>query len=376
MAGQEFSGPSAREISAMLNDAADSLAPVLLPGGVMAGGYYHMGSVRGDRGDSLKINITKSPKGAWADYACDERDPEGKGDMLKLVQLTVGEGDMGRALKWARGWLGIESMDPAVLERQRKRAAAAQQKAEMARAGEVDKSRLRARNLWQNAAPIIGTPAIRYLEGRDISFAAIGKVSGALRFCHNVWHGERREPLPAMLIAGTALDGTHICTHATYLERHGDGRWTKIPDMVDPKTGEMIKVAKKIFGKDWHGAHFPLHKGSGTAPLKAVADGTPLAVSEGAEDALTFAMMHPDRRVAMAGTVANIGLMAVPPQCGDLTILAQHDAPGSKAALSLEKQLARQQQLARTQGSRRRVMCLWPGAGFKDLNDELRGIRM
>ena len=31
---------------------------------------------------------------------------------------------------------------------------------------------------------------------------------------------------------------------------------------------------------------------------------------------------------------------------------------------------------AKADGSGRKVMCLWPGEGFKDLNDELRGVRM
>ncbi len=371
------SGPDAREISQMLNDQALSLVKVILPGGTVAGGYYNIGSVRGDSGDSLKVKLSN---GTWADYACSRGDREGTGDMLKLVMLTVGEHDMGRALKWARGWLGIESMDPAVLDRQRQRARVAQGKAEAKRAEGIERSRIKARNLWQMGAPIIGTPAIRYLEGRGIDFGIIGRISGALRFCATVWHADYRRTIPALMTCGTFLDGSHAATHVTYLDRRSDGTWGKLPDWVDPESGECVKAAKKIFGQAWFGAHFPVHKGGYAGghggKLADMTDGEPLAIAEGLEDALSYAMTFPARRVVMAGTLGGIGAMVLPDQCGDVTLIAQRDAPGSKAAASAEKQIAKQQEQAANQGGRRQVRLLWPAAGFKDFNDELRGVLM
>jgi hypothetical protein len=369
-------GPTASEIAALLNDQAESLIKVILPGGTFAGGYYNIGSVRGDSGDSLKVKITRSPRGSWADYACSKGDPEGTGDMLKLVKLTVAEGDMGRALKWARGWLGIESMDPRALERQKKRAEAAQRRHEAERMNRVEKSQLRARGMWHNGVPIIGTPAIRYLEGRGIDFAQIGRISGALRYCHNVWHPEYGRPIPALLTAGTALSGQHVCTHATFLDRQADGNWGKLPDWTDPGTGKRVKVAKKIFGQDWLGSHFSVNKGANRVPMRDMARGEAVAISEGLEDALTMAMLHPQLRVVMAGTQGNVGELVVPPQCGDVIMVAQRDPEGSKPAKKFEDMLAAQQARAVAQNSPRRVMNLWPGQGYKDINDELRGVRI
>ena len=365
--------PSAREIAQMLNQQAEALARALLPAGFVSGGMFHVGSVHGDKGDSLKIKLRGSDRGSWADYACSRGDPEGTGDMLKLVMLTVGEGDMGRAVKWAKGWLGIESMDPRVLERQRKRAEAAQQRAEMERAENDEKRRLKARNMWLHAAPLLGTPAMEYLRFRGIDFAVIGRLPGAMRFRHDVWHADLRRPVPALLTAGVGLDGAHRATHCIYLHRRPDGVWDKLPPIV--RDGKRLKIAKKIFGPGT-GHHFPIHKGRSGKRLRDMPAGERLHSGEGLEDALTFAMMHPERRVVAAGTLGNIGAMELPAQCGDYVILAQRDPEGSKADASLEKQIAAQQARAVADGSGRTVRCLWPGEGFKDLNDELRGVRM
>lgn len=386
MAGgtRDYSGPSSREIAAMLRERAEELAFALFPAAVKSGGMLHIGSVHGERGDSLKIMLNGPKRGTWADYAASPGDVAGMGDMLKLVQLTVAPPlgnahPSANAVRWAKGWLGIESMDPAALDRFRVRSEAAQRKAEAAAAGVVERSALNARNMWLAGAPIVGTPAIRYLEGRGIDFATIGRVPGALRFRHDVNHADYGRPCPALLTAGIALDGVHSCTHATYLDRASDGSWGKLPPYqhTDLETGEvkLVKCAKKIFGKG-HGYHFPVLKGPSGKGLKHMPAGEALHISEGLEDALTFAMVEPGARIVMAGTLGRIGEMDVPPQCGDIVILAQRDAPGSKAAESFAKQIEAQQARARAQGSSRRVLCRWPGASFKDFNDELRGVRL
>ncbi len=367
----------------MLRERTEELAFALFPAAVKAGGMICIGSVHGESGDSLKIYLQGSKRGGWADYAASESDPAGKGDMLALIALTVAppqpdKHPLANAVRWAKGWLGIESMDPDKLERFRESSQRAQRKAELARADEVKRSALKARNMWLAGAAITGTPAIRYLEGRGIDFAAIGRVPGALKFRHDVWHGEYGRKIPALLTAGIALNGQHAVTHATYLDRKSDGSWGKLPDIWLPDGhGELrpVKCAKKIFGQGT-GSHFPILKGPSGKSLKDMPAGEALNIAEGLEDAVTFAMLHPQERIVMAGTLGRIGSMDLPPQCGDVVILAQRDAPGSKAEASFEKQVAALQAQARAQGSRRRVLLHWPGEDFKDLNDELRGVRL
>lgn len=375
--GNHDSGPGAREIAQMLNAQAEALAFVLFPNAVKAGGLIHIGSVRGEPGDSLKIHYRGDKAGRWADYSVSQGDPDGMGDMLKLVQRSIAppladQHPLANAVKWAKGWLGIESMDPAVLERQKVRAAAAARRAEAMAAEEIDKSRSKARGLWLSAAPIIGTPAMKYLEGRGIDFALLERIPGVLRYRHDVWQPDYGRPCPALLTAGIGSDGTHWCTHATYLDRAGNGDWVKLPEIekADPQTGELrkVKCAKKIFGRDWLGTFFPIHRGQSRKPLAAMPAGEAPYLAEGLEDALTAAMIDPARRVLMAGTLGNVGRVWLPDQCRGVVLVAQRDTK-AKAIENTEAQIAALQARGLS------VKALWPAEGFKDINDELRGIR-
>lgn len=375
---------STREIARLLNAQAEALGMALLPNAVKAGGFLCVGSVQGEPGDSLKITLRGPKAGGWADYSCSRGTPEGSGDMLKLIMLTVapprpGEKEQANAVRWAKGWLGIESMDPEGLERMRRRANAAAAKAELQAAQQAERSWVKAKNFWLGGAPLHGTPGQRYFEGRGIDFAEIGRFPRAMRFIHDAHHAELGRTCPAVLTAGFSLDGQHRVTHATYLHRQADGSWVKLPpvEVVDGESGEVqaVKAAKKIFGKGL-GHHFPINRGASGKPLRDMPAGESVHVSEGMEDALTFAMAFPGARVLAAGTLGNIAELVLPPQCGDLVVLAQRDAPGSKAAEAFEKALAAQQAQAKAQGSKRRVLLRWPGEGFKDLNDELLGKEM
>jgi hypothetical protein len=363
-------GPSIRDISRELNKNVAGLVKILLPAAIKAGGFWHVGNVHGKSGDSLKIK----PNGTWADYSCDRGDPEGTGDMLKLLWLTIGNKDWGQTLKWARDWLGHDSMDPHALAKHRERARIEEERAEVERADRVAKSQIKARNLWGHASPLLGTPGQRYLEGvRGIDFSIIGRLPGSMRFRPDVWHADLRRRVPALLTAGIR-NRQHIATHCIYLHLRPDGQWDKLPDLI--VDGRRLKVAKKIFGQAPQGVHFPVNKGLSRKTLNDMPAGERLHSGEGAEDALTYAMINPAARVVFAGTLGNLGCMDVPPQCGDMVFLAQRDADGSKAQLSFEKQVTAQQLRGREDGSGRDVLCHWPGEGFKDLNDEWRGIIM
>lgn len=356
---------TAREIAQLLNKEASRLCRLLYPLGTEAGGFFCIGNVHGAKGNSLKIRIGGDRAGTWADYACAESDPMGKGDMLKLVQFTVAEQpSVAAAIKWAKGWLGIESMNGDQLEQHRRRAEAAQRRAEQQREGERADKRRQAEGLWLGGARILGTPAMQYLTGRGIDFAAIGSIPGALRFRGDVYHVEKRQKLPAMCTAFWTIEGQIAACHVTWLERRADGTWTKLAG---------VESAKKIRSPAYWGAHIPINKGAHKVPLKDIAPGTPVYVSEGIEDGLTVAMARPAARIVAAGTLGNIGAMDLPPQAGDLIIICQHDAPGSKADESLEVQIAKQQERARADGSGRKVRCLWPDPAFKDFNDQLLG---
>lgn len=349
---------SARDISQMLNAQALSLAKILYPSGFESGVFWNIGSVHGDAGDSLKIRIRGRKEGSWADYSCDENDREGKGDMLKLIQLGMCNGDMAKAIAWAKSWLHLdEDADPERLEQWRKAQEKRQRKAEQDSAEQIEKSRLKAFYLWHYAKPLRGTPAQAYLEGRGIDFARLGRLPNALRFRADCWNVERKCPMPALLSAVMLYD-KHIATHRTFLEEI-DGRWVKA----------RVAEAKKVLG-NFHGGVIPLHKGDCRKTLRDIDVGTPIYLSEGLEDGLTVAMARPDLRVLAGVSLGNLGNVILPEQAGPLTLICQNDPPGSKAEESFQAQIGKLQRAGRA------VHLMWPKPHYKDFNDQLNDKRL
>jgi twinkle protein len=92
---------SASEIKVRLAARAGEVARHLLPGGRMEAGNWCVGSPAGEKGDSMRVQITGSHAGLWADFAGSD-----KGDLLDLWACVRGI-SLGQALKEAKSWLGI-----------------------------------------------------------------------------------------------------------------------------------------------------------------------------------------------------------------------------------------------------------------------------
>lgn len=373
-APREFSGPSAGEIADMLRAHAEPLGRMIFPNAVMAAGFLCIGSIHGEPGDSLKIQTRGPKRGTWADYATSDSDTNGKGDMLKLLQLTIGGGDMKRGIEEAKKYLNLDSMDPRALERMQLSAKKARERQEREKATEDERKRRNAENLYHSAAPLTpSSPPVLYLAGRGIVFGAdspLKRPPGSIRYHHAVPHKETGRKLPAMVTCFVGADKEIKAVHLTFLEyRAGDG-WAKIPDMMIE--GKRTKVSKKIWCPKYWGAHLPLWKGAQRCPLADVRAGTPVEASEGIEDGLSYAMANPGARVIAGGTLGNLGQMALPPQAGDFTILAQNDT-NPKPIAALEDAMRKQQAQARAQSSRRVIAAKRPPQDYKDWNDWLLG---
>jgi hypothetical protein len=244
-----------------------------------------------------------------------------------------------------------------------------------------------ARNFWLTSALGEGTPAQRYLEGRGIDFAKLGKFPGAIRFRADAWNEETGKKMPAMA-ACVVLGSAIIAAHRTFLT-FGPKGWVKAD----------VEKPKKVLGS-FLGGHIPLWKGMHDVPLARLPAGAMVAASEGIEDALSVAMADPEQRIVAGISLDNLGNLALPAQAGDLILLCQRDqedrlrreaaalAAGDPEAAAyhakcardieaaLERAIGKQQAMARSDGSGRAVRCAWPNEGFKDFNDELRGMRM
>lgn len=369
----DFPGPSAKEIAALLRSHAEALGWMLFPAARRSGGMLCIGSLHGEPGVSLKIMLQGSKAGTWVDYATSEADPRGKGDMLKLLQLTVGGGDLKRGIEEAKRFLRLDTMDPRALERMQQRAKRAREKSAAEHASEVDRKRRNAHGLWQSAAPLTpSSPVVRYLAGRGIIFgenSPLPRPPGSIRYHHQVWNDEQRRKLPAMVTAFTALSGDFAAAHITYLVyREGKG-WDRLREKADD-----VERAKIIRSPAYWGAHIPLWKGAQRCKLGAIAMGTEVQASEGIEDGLSYAMANPQARIVAAGSLGNLGEMQLPPHSGRFTLLAQNDEKPEPIA-ALEAAVRKQQEQARRhageRGTPRIVALRRPPAGVKDWNDWL-----
>jgi twinkle protein len=92
---------AAAEVKTRLATRAADVARYLLPHGKQDSGNWCVGSTAGDAGKSLRVQITGSHAGLWADFAGNE-----SGDLLDLW-AAVRNISLGQALKEAKNWLGI-----------------------------------------------------------------------------------------------------------------------------------------------------------------------------------------------------------------------------------------------------------------------------
>lgn len=94
------------EIARMLADRAESVCEWLLPQGKREGSEWRAGSVDGEAGHSLGVNLAGKP-GVWRDFADDAKG----GDLIDLIQSAHGV-SKAEAVKEAKVFLGIADAMP------------------------------------------------------------------------------------------------------------------------------------------------------------------------------------------------------------------------------------------------------------------------
>lgn len=355
-----------KEIEALLEQRIESLVNELLPNARKEGKEMCVGSIHGEAGQSLRIHIGGAKRGWWRDFGGGDQD---KGDALKLVAAVMFGGDIKRAVSWSKIWLGLDDSDPAKIERVKLQAKAQQEDKAREAAAADERARQGARRRWHQAKPLArGDLVATYLARRGIDLALLGRAPGAVRFHVALQYGfgDDAVVLPAMVSMITNLAGEHIATHRTWLKRDGSDKAGADELGLDHRG--RPRDAKKVMGK-YLGGHIPIWKGAQACPLRDIAPGTDVYVSEGVEDGLTAAMADPSLRIVAMIALSNFVDLQLPPQMGRLILLNQNDPPGSKADKAKKRGIAHH----RAQG--RRVFLVDPPAGAKDLNvlTDLRG---
>lgn len=298
------------EIARMLNARIDSLAPELLPQGKRIGHEWTALPPwrAGGKLGQLNIHLGGAKAGVWMDFVANKG-----GDALDLVAEVLCAGDKGRAVTWARRWLGIDSGNPADLEKARR---ATPSPAETQAKGEAEARKMRdlALRRWLEGGKVIaGTPVDWYLAGRGINLAELGRAPGAIRYHPGLHSSETQGRWPAMVTAITGPGGFIAC-HRTYLQVTGPGAARKAP-MGRPKVTLGL----------WRGGHIALWRGASGKPLREAPDGEIVDITEGIEDGLSVAAAAPESRVIACIALGNLGSLVLPPQIGGVQIWRQND---------------------------------------------------
>lgn len=348
---------SVQEIEQRLRDNAESIGRELLAGAHKEGAYLKAGSVMGEPGNSLVLNLQGAGQGKWRDYAGTDH-----GDMLDLIQATQGLDKPG-AVAWAKDRLGIVDTwqpgfkpDPEAMARKAEQLRAMQEERQAKDAEEKAAKMRGARALYlaEGSKPIAGTPAEAYLRGRSIEPGADQRWPGCLRFNAEVFNRDERCKIPAMLAPIYLADGTHVATHRTYLQADARRGWVKIDG----------KNAKKVLGPMW-GGFVPINKGASGKSMRQMPADEPVYVTEGIEDALCVRMLRPAYRIVAAVSLGNIGAIVLPQAARRIVIVADRD-DNEDAQAALERSIAAQQ----ARGLQ--VDIVMPPVGLKDVNDWLR----
>jgi hypothetical protein len=370
-----------KELAARANQEATFLVTKLLPKARLSRNkrFLELGSIDGEEGQSLKINLT-GHVGWWTDFSAAEGSREYSGDIWKLVAIVrfggVSRDALAKAAMWIKSTLGLDNLDPDRVMAVRREIQERQRKIDAEAEAERESRARSAWFLWQYGVRLPGTPAESYLVGRGIDFRKQGKTPGSLRYRPDVWCMEIRAKRPAMLAGIVRYDPeqsktVHVATHRTYLNIEGWDHATRSGPVSVVKIRDRRgreKSHKHTLGQ-YAGGHVPIWKGEHDCTLWDIPEGTPVYVSEGFEDGASLAMAFPERRIVAAIAIANMGGMLFPPQVGPVVFIGQNDPLNSKAVDAFERAIERQQEAGH------QVETLFPPVGYKDFNDLLMGKR-
>lgn len=90
------------ELNDLLSQHTEAICRELLPNGQQRGKQWFVGSVAGEKGDSMQVELEGPKAGMWYDFAAQKG-----GDLLSLVQKSLNFSEVRQAANWARDYLGI-----------------------------------------------------------------------------------------------------------------------------------------------------------------------------------------------------------------------------------------------------------------------------
>jgi hypothetical protein len=267
-----------------LAERTEDLVALLLPNGVVEGRYYRVGSVAGEPGRSLVINLAGPRRGRWRDFATGDRGDGG--DPIDLIAATVPAcgGDLSKAFAWGIGDFLRISASGRELERTPRRGDP--------KSRPLDPNLDAVRRIWREARPLRrGDPVDRYLSERGCSFSELGRAPKALRYHESLWHSRVRAEFPAMIAGIVDPAGNLVAIHRTYLAIEEGGRVVKapVPSAADRRDAKMsLGPVRGNCVRLWHG--------NGPAAWDKAGPDEVVVVGAGLEDCIAAVLEKPRHR--------------------------------------------------------------------------------
>lgn len=293
----------ASELARRLARDAEAVCRHYLSQGRRQGRYWMVGDVRNTPGRSMYVRLSgpesgPGAAGRWSDAASAEH-----GDLLDVIRESRGLMAFREVADEARRFLSLPRTEPPVAPR----APAPRGSAEATR------------RLWAIAKPIAGTLAEAYLRNRGIINLTNCE---ALRFHPRCWYrGDDDDPRdrvrdawPALISAVTALDGTIMGVHRTWLA-HG----------LDPASAckAPVSTPRRAMG---------LLLGNAVRFGRAV---DVMIAGEGLETVLSLRQVMPLLPAAAALSANHLAALELPAGLRRLYIARDDDPAGRRAAETL-----------------------------------------
>jgi len=311
-----------RQIAERLAYRAEDVCACYLSSGRKEGRYWIVGDVFNTPGRSMYVRLTGPTFGAgaagkWTDAATGEH-----GDLLDVIQLSLGLPSIQDARAEALRFLAEPAPQP---------------KPRVPREPVPSNSTPAARRLFAASVPVSGTLAETYLRSRGITCPL---SLPALRFhprCYHVTDEGHRMEIPALIAGITDLAGNITAVQRIFLTADGGGK-------------AAVTYPRKSMGDVLGHA------------VRVGAAGEVLAVGEGLETMLSVRSLLPKLPVAAATSANHLAALQLPPSLKRLYVAHDHGAAGVAAA---------EQVLAHAADAGIAARLLTP-PGDDDWNDDLR----
>lgn len=197
---------------------------------------------------------------------------------------------------------------------------------------EIERTRARFNRLWRAAVPLdaeAAEPARRYLTARGLGeLIGRGDLPADVRLHPACAYWDTSGPRPVLVAEAPALlalvrapDGAPVGLHTTWLRPDGSEKAALTDGAGNPLPARKLRL---------------LHHGAGAgAAVRLYAAGERLAVAEGIETALACRVADPSLPVWSALAAGGVAGAALPADVRDVLLIADHDAAGARAVLTL-----------------------------------------